>query len=99
MSCQPTHNGIIFLYKLVSGASPSSFGLEVAKMADLPDNVVALARDISAEFQKTIDLRSKSPETLAVRLQQVYQLVSQPLTNQILSEILQQKRDLARLVK
>lgn len=47
---------IIFMYKFVEGDCPKSFGLNVAKMAGLPEKVLNLARSQSNEFSKNLDL-------------------------------------------
>ena len=41
-----TENGIVFLYKIIRGVADGSFGLEVAKLANLPDVLVCRAEDI-----------------------------------------------------
>lgn len=44
---------MVFLYKLVEGVAESSFGTHVAKLAGVPDTVVARAEVISADFART----------------------------------------------
>ncbi|MFC1841469.1 DNA mismatch repair protein MutS [Candidatus Dependentiae bacterium] len=39
-------NGIIFLYKIVRGVADGSFGIEVAKLAELPGSLVCRAHDV-----------------------------------------------------
>ena len=46
-----TPNGIQFLYKIVSGVSDGSFGVEVAKLAQLPASVVMRAQYILEDLQ------------------------------------------------
>ena len=41
-----THNGILFLYQIIKGVADGSFGIEVAKIADLPAGVIARAQQI-----------------------------------------------------
>lgn len=41
-----TPQGILFLYKIMRGVADGSFGLEVAKLAKLPDAAVARAQEI-----------------------------------------------------
>jgi len=41
-----TQNGIVFLYKIIKGVADGSFGLEVAKLAQLPDNLVVRAEAV-----------------------------------------------------
>ena len=38
---------ITFLYKFKKGICPESFGISVAKLAGLPDEIINLAREIS----------------------------------------------------
>ena len=42
---------MIFLRKIVPGATDDSFGIEVAKLAGLPNQVVSRAREILAELE------------------------------------------------
>jgi DNA mismatch repair protein MSH6 len=42
---------ITFLYTLGSGACPKSFGINVARLAGLPDEVLIKAKCISSEFE------------------------------------------------
>ena len=44
-------DGIIFLRKIVSGSTDDSYGIEVAKLAGLPDSVVKRARQILSEVE------------------------------------------------
>ena len=44
---------MIFLRKIVPGATDDSFGVEVAKLAGLPNSVIARAREILEELEKT----------------------------------------------
>jgi DNA mismatch repair protein MSH6 len=44
-------SNITFLYTLGSGPCPKSFGINVARLAGLPDDVLAKAKRISAEFE------------------------------------------------
>ena len=41
---------ITFLYKFIEGECPRSFGMNVARMAGLPQNVMELAKAKSREF-------------------------------------------------
>ncbi|MEG0766015.1 MAG: DNA mismatch repair protein MutS, partial [Pseudoflavonifractor sp.] len=42
---------IIFLRKIVRGGADQSYGIEVAKLAGVPDRVIARARDILEELE------------------------------------------------
>ncbi len=58
-----TENGIVFLHKLVPGIAQGSFGLEVAKLAHIPDTIIQRARDIEKKLIKnTEQLQSESIE-------------------------------------
>ena len=46
MACKRTQNGVLFLYHISKGVAPGSFGLEVAKLAQLPDSVVDRAGEV-----------------------------------------------------
>lgn len=48
-----TAQGIIFLYKIVPGIADGSFGLEVAKLAQLPVPVLKRAREIARQLDST----------------------------------------------
>ncbi len=52
---------MIFLRKIVPGATDDSFGVEVAKLAGLPNSVVARARQILQE------LETREPKTVVVK--------------------------------
>ena len=43
---------MIFLRKIVPGATDDSYGIEVAKLAGLPNNVIARAREILAQMEQ-----------------------------------------------
>ena len=45
-----TADGIVLLHKIVSGVADGSFGLEVAKLAQLPQPVLARARQLAQEL-------------------------------------------------
>lgn len=45
-ACQKTPQGIVFLYRILRGVADGSFGVEVAKLAQLPGAVVARAEQI-----------------------------------------------------
>jgi DNA mismatch repair protein MutS len=46
LTSKRTRNGIVFLHKVARGAADGSFGIEVAKLAGLPDSVVSRARQL-----------------------------------------------------
>lgn len=57
MDSQKTDQGIIFLHKLVCGVADGSFGIEVAKLAQLPHSIIIRAQQILGTIhdKKSID--------------------------------------------
>jgi len=55
---------IVFLRKIVPGAADKSYGIEVARLAGMPEGVVARARDILANLEEN----ELAPETGAAAL-------------------------------
>ncbi|HZQ68542.1 MAG TPA: DNA mismatch repair protein MutS [Terriglobales bacterium] len=51
VSVKETGGGIVFLRKVESGAADRSYGIEVAKLAGLPSEVVDRAREVLAEHE------------------------------------------------
>jgi DNA mismatch repair protein MutS len=51
---------IIFLRNLVEGASSHSYGIHVARLAGMPDNVIARAKEILARLEGSQDGRGES---------------------------------------
>ncbi|KAJ3273239.1 DNA mismatch repair protein msh6 [Terramyces sp. JEL0728] len=54
---------VVFLYKLVDGKCPESYGMNVAKMANIPSSIVAYAEQVAEEFEKTQILKAKEVES------------------------------------
>ncbi len=46
---------ITFLYRFASGACPKSYGLNVARLARLPESIILRAAEKSAEFEKAVE--------------------------------------------
>jgi DNA mismatch repair protein MutS len=46
------NDGIVFTHRLTAGASASSFGLEVARLAGVPSHVIELAKGHLARFEQ-----------------------------------------------
>lgn len=75
-------NGIVFLHKIMRGGTNKSFGIEVAKLAGVPKDVIARAKRISQELEKeALDKRSEKAATKEP------DLVSMMNTNEILDEL------------
>jgi DNA mismatch repair protein MutS len=53
MDVREWHDEIVFLHKVVPGAADRSYGIQVAKLAGLPDRVVGRAREVLAILEKT----------------------------------------------
>jgi DNA mismatch repair protein MutS len=51
VSVKETGSGIVFLRKVEPGAADRSYGIEVAKLAGLPNEVIARAREVLAEHE------------------------------------------------
>jgi DNA mismatch repair protein MutS len=51
VSVKETANGIVFLRKVEPGAADRSYGIEVAKLAGLPNEVIVRAREVLAEHE------------------------------------------------
>ncbi|KAJ9458982.1 DNA mismatch repair protein MSH3 [Diplonema papillatum] len=64
---------VTFLYKLVDGTSPSSFGMNVAKLAGIPSSIIATAVSRSRELQKVSEDHRKNSEA---SIQSVFALLS-----------------------
>ena len=47
------HDEIVFLHKVKPGAADRSYGIQVAKLAGLPDQVVGRAREVLTLLEKT----------------------------------------------
>src|SRR5216684_1125201 len=53
VSVKETGTGIVFLRRVEPGAADRSYGIEVAKLAGLPEDVVRRAREVLAEHENT----------------------------------------------
>ena len=87
--------GIVFLRKVESGAADRSYGIEVAKLAGLPDEVVRRARAVLAEHEN-----SAAPVSgrLASRAQlTIFTPLSQPVLEKLRQVDLDQLTPLAAL--
>jgi DNA mismatch repair protein MutS len=51
MECRRTSEGVLFLYHVLKGVAPGSFGIEVAKLANLPDSVIKRADEILQKWK------------------------------------------------
>ena len=65
VSVRESNGKVIFLRKLVRGGSEHSFGIHVAKMAGMPESVVARAAVVLAELEN--GAKSKTPTPTGVK--------------------------------
>jgi DNA mismatch repair protein MutS len=86
VSVKETGGGIVFLKKVEAGAADRSYGIEVAKLAGLPNEVVVRAREVLlehefAELQATAHLSpgATSPATQLT----IFTPLSQPVLNKL----------------
>lgn len=49
----PSQETITFLYKFVSGACPKSYGFNAARLADIPEEIIKLARSKAFQFEES----------------------------------------------
>jgi DNA mismatch repair protein MutS len=68
VSVKETGGGIVFLRKVEPGAADRSYGIEVAKLAGLPPEVIARARQVLAEHESAERRLSGELETASVQL-------------------------------
>ena len=96
-----TGGGIVFLRKVAPGAADRSYGIEVAKLAGLPAEVVERAREVLAEHENTehgMAAHLSSPPVAqggAERPSKVQLTMFTPLSEQIVSQL--RDADLNRL--
>ncbi|KAI7838548.1 hypothetical protein COHA_007691 [Chlorella ohadii] len=56
------HGKVVFLFKLVEGVAPASFGLNVARMAQLPGSVLQRAAAVAARVQAEAEQRQQQQQ-------------------------------------
>jgi len=72
-----TKQGILFLYTIIKGVADGSFGIEVAKLAQLPDSIIVRAKEVlkllaaSEEVQGqsiagSLKIGSKQPKNISL---------------------------------
>lgn len=59
---------ITFLYLLGEGGCPKSFGINVARLARLPQEVIVAARQASTDFERTLKTRMAGNDSENKRL-------------------------------
>jgi DNA mismatch repair protein MutS len=86
VSVKETGGGIVFLRKVEPGAADRSYGIEVAKLAGLPHEVVERAREVLAEHesaeQRLTDHLANDAVTLPAQLT-IFTPLSQPVVERL----------------
>lgn len=49
---------MVFLYKMVPGPCPKSYGMNVAQMANIPLSIVARASQMASNFEESVENKS-----------------------------------------
>jgi DNA mismatch repair protein MutS len=88
VSVKETGGGIVFLRKVEPGAADRSYGIEVAKLAGLPHEVIIRAREVLtqhefAEQQATAHLSPGSGETALPAQLTIFTPLSQPVLEKL----------------
>jgi DNA mismatch repair protein MutS len=87
VSVKETGGGIVFLRKVEPGAADRSYGIEVAKLAGLPNEVIDRAREVlaeheNAEHQLTGNLADDSRPARSTQLT-IFTPISQPVLEKL----------------
>jgi DNA mismatch repair protein MutS len=84
VSVKETGGGVVFLRKVEPGAADRSYGIEVAKLAGLPDQVVRRAREVLAqrEFAEQQATAHLSPGAAPAQLT-IFTPISQPVLERL----------------
>jgi DNA mismatch repair protein MutS len=86
VSVKETSSGIIFLRKVEPGAADRSYGIEVAKLAGLPDDVIRRAREILAQHEQSESALSgklAGNERMPVAQLTIFTPLSQPVVEKL----------------
>jgi DNA mismatch repair protein MutS len=88
VAVKETGSGIAFLRKVQPGAADRSYGIEVAKLAGLPEDVVRRAREVlaeheSAEAQVTAQLSGADAPTPRAAQLTIFTPLSQPVLERL----------------
>ena len=64
VTVEETPDGVVFLHRVVPGGADRSYGIEVARLAGLPADVVARSRQVLAEIERRNRLSLSLRQTL-----------------------------------
>ena len=59
----PENNSLVFLHKVKKGGANKSYGIEVAKIAGLPESVILRARKVIDKLSQTSKTKKKEPHS------------------------------------
>lgn len=91
MEVREEGESILFLYRMVRGGTDRSYGIEVARLAGLPPEVIQRAREIleALEVSRGQSLLPSSPPPLAPPRQlSLFEVVADPLLEELREELL-----------
>lgn len=80
---------ITFLHKIVEGGADQSYGIEVAKLAGLPDEVIERAKDILVSLEENNKLKENNKEIRKLHLSTESEVVLLNESNEIKYDIKQ----------
>jgi DNA mismatch repair protein MutS len=88
VSVKETDGGIVFLRKVEPGAADRSYGIEVAKLAGLPNEVIERAREVlneheNAERQLTGQLANDESRPAPAAQLTIFTPISQPVLEKL----------------
>ncbi|KAJ3353040.1 DNA mismatch repair protein msh6, partial [Kappamyces sp. JEL0680] len=55
---------VTFLYKLADGKCPESYGMNVARMASIPESVIHVAETVAADFDNKHSFKTAAERSL-----------------------------------
>ncbi|MCH7812647.1 MAG: DNA mismatch repair protein MutS [Planctomycetes bacterium] len=70
----PTAPSIVFLHRIVPGATDQSYGLHVARLAGVPRAVIERSREVLAELERSFTRETKTPQLSRGRTKVDHQL-------------------------
>ncbi|MEZ4720639.1 MAG: DNA mismatch repair protein MutS [Flavobacteriales bacterium] len=90
ISIREAKDKIIFLRKLITGGSEHSFGIQVAKMAGMPDSLIRRAKYILSELESSerSDLAKDKINSIKEEMQLSFFQLDDPVLSQIKDELI-----------
>jgi len=79
------NNDIVFLHKIIAGVANRSYGIAVAKMAGMPENIVKRAEQVLEQLENGNDTNKNQPIEKHVEQPSVKPVVEEPKTKTQLS--------------